>query len=430
MNLRTTSHPARRRRISRTVVSAALLTTLLLVGTACASDDDATTTNSDSSIVPSTAGPVSTASPTTATPTTDETATPDKTTTPAPTTVPAQNDEHQAELAGILASHLGAGEFVGARIALSDADGNITETTAGTTTSDPASAPVDLDTAWNIGSVTKTFVAVVALQLADEGRIDLDAGIDTYLPDLADAATITPRQLLAHTSGLNEYLDKPEVQGDSARVWTTPELIAVAEAGGRLGEPGSSYHYSNTNFIILGEIIERLAGTTWDEQVRARIVEPLGLTNTELIAASPPVGYQLIDGALVETTSSTDPSVGGAAGALQSTGRDLLAFAAGLFGGELLGPDMLATMQTFAPGDASLSELGVTHSYGLGLERYEVAGISVVGHMGVGAAQSAFLGYDAVHGTTVAVTTNAAIGGPQAFMAIEALTAASDWQQS
>lgn len=425
MNFPTTSHPARPRRISRKVASAAVLTTLLLAGTGCASDDDATSTDSDSSTVPSTTGPAPTVPPTTATPTTDQT-----TTTPAPTTVPAQNEEHQAELAGILASHLGAGEFVGARIALSDADGNITETTVGTTTIDPASAPVDLDIAWNIGSVTKTFVAVVALQLADEGRIDLDAGIATYLPDLADAASITPRQLLAHTSGLNEYLDKPEVQGDSARVWTTPELIAVAEAGGRLGEPGTGHHYSNTNFIILGEIIEQLTGTTWDEQVRTRIVEPLGLTATDLITGQPPVGYQLIDGALVDATLSADSSVGGAAGALQSTGRDLLAFAAGLFGGDLLGPDTLAAMQSFAPGDDSLSEVGVTHSYGLGIERYEVSGISVVGHMGVGAAQSAFLGYDAVHGTTVAVMTNAAIGGPQAFMAVEALTAASTWQQS
>ena len=103
---------------------------------------------------------------------------------------------------GILDAHQAAGEFVGARIALLDADGAITEATAGTQIDRPASAPVDLDTVWNIGSLTKTMVAVVVLQLADEGRLDLDAGIAQYMPDLEGADQITPRQLLQHTSGL------------------------------------------------------------------------------------------------------------------------------------------------------------------------------------------------------------------------------------
>ena len=112
-------------------------------------------------------------------------------------------------LHNILELHRVAGEFVGATIALRDADGTVTEAVAGTPTVDPASGPVDPDVPWNIGSATKSFVAVVVLQLADEGRLDLDDGIDGYLPDLADAARITPRELLQHTSGLGEYLDQP-----------------------------------------------------------------------------------------------------------------------------------------------------------------------------------------------------------------------------
>ncbi len=76
-------------------------------------------------------------------------------------------------------------------------------------TLDPASGPVDLDTPWNVGSITKTFVATVVLQLADEGRIDLDAGIQRYFPTLKDADRITPRELLQHTSGLHEFNDQP-----------------------------------------------------------------------------------------------------------------------------------------------------------------------------------------------------------------------------
>ncbi len=163
-------------------------------------------------------------------------------------------------MAGILESHHAAGEFVGGRIAFRDRDGTITEVAAGTQTVDPTSAPVDLDVPWNIGSATKTFVAVVVLQLADEGAIDLDDGIDGFFPDLADAERITPRQLLQHTSGLNDYKDLPAVVADAQREWTTSELIAVAEAAGRVGEPGGPYHYSNTNYVVLGEIIEQVTG--------------------------------------------------------------------------------------------------------------------------------------------------------------------------
>src|SRR5262245_37644512 len=174
---------------------------------------------------------------------------------------------HRGQLTNILELHHAAGDFVGARIALLEPDGTVVEATAGTTSVDPASGPVDLTVPWNIGSATKTFVAVVVLQLADEGRIDLDAGIDRYLPDLPDADRITPRQLLQHTSGLGEYLDAPAVRSDLQREWTPDELIAVAEAAGRVGEPGGPHHYANTNYIVLGEIIEQVTGNSWDEEV-------------------------------------------------------------------------------------------------------------------------------------------------------------------
>ena len=135
---------------------------------------------------------------------------------------------------------------------------------------DADSPPVDLDVPWNIGSATKTMVAVVVLQLADEGTIDLDAGIARYMPDLADADRITPRQLLQHTSGLNDYHDQPAVLSDMQRPWTPAELIAVAEAAGRVGEPGGPFHYSNTNYMVLGEIIEQVTGNSWSDEVQAR----------------------------------------------------------------------------------------------------------------------------------------------------------------
>lgn len=176
------------------------------------------------------------------------------TTAAAATSTPSSSSEADATrrdlLREILASHLAAGEFVGARIAVAEGNGTITEVAAGTQTVDPASAPVDPDVPWNVGSVTKTVLAVVVLQLAQEGLIDLDAGIDEYLPALRDAARITPRQLLQHTSGLGEYIDQPAVVSDPERTWTPAELIAIAEATGRYGEPGGDYHYSDRKSVV------------------------------------------------------------------------------------------------------------------------------------------------------------------------------------
>jgi D-alanyl-D-alanine carboxypeptidase len=333
----------------------------------------------------------------------------------------------RALLDGILEAHHAAGEFVGARIALLDDDGTITEVTAGAASVDPTSGPVDPDVPWNVGSVTKTFVAVVVMQLAEEGRIDLDAGIQGFLPDLAGADRITPRMLLQHTSGLGEYLDQPAVRSDLQREWTPSELIAVAEAAGRVGEPGGAHRYSNTNYVVLGEIIEKVTGHSWADEVRTRIVEPLGLTSTGLTSTGPigapwSTGYRVVDGAFVDATRSADPSVGGAAGGLQSTGRDLLKFAVALAAGTLLSPESRTAMQAFVPGD-DYSQFGIDHGYGLGIERYADATIAIIGHMGTGEDQSAFVGYDADHHTAAAVMTNTAIAGPQAIMAFETLSA-------
>jgi D-alanyl-D-alanine carboxypeptidase len=261
------------------------------------------------------------------------------------------------------------------------------------------------------------------LQLADEGRIDLDAGIDHYLPDLPGADRITTRQLLNHTSGLGEYGDQPAVVNDPLRHWTTGELIAIADTAGRVGEPGGPHHYTNTNYIVLGDIIEKVTGSSWADEVHTRITEPLDMTHTSLITDEKAPGFNMIDGSFVDVTDTFDPSVGGAAGAMQSTSRDLLAFATALANGALVSPESQAAMQTFLPAE-DLSQFGIDHGYGLGLERYAMDGMTVIGHMGTGETGSSYVGYDAERGTAIAVTTNTAIAGPAAIIAVEALTSA------
>jgi D-alanyl-D-alanine carboxypeptidase len=400
----------------RRVAVTATIAGLLIGATACSSSEDG-------------AAPATTASPTTqaTTPTTTTTpTTPSSTTTPVATSAPptsVPSDARRAMLTGILTSHHDAGEFVGARIALLDRDGTITEVGAGTATVDPASPPVDLNTPWGIGSDTKTFVAVVVLQLADEGRIDLDAGISAFLPDLPGADRITPRLLLQHRSGLNEYLNDPAVQSDAQRAWTPAELIAVAESAGRVGEPGGAHHYANTNYIVLGQIIEQVTGNSVADEVRTRIVEPLGLSHTSFINGDEAPGYTVVDGSFVVPTP-WHASLGGAAGAMESTDRDLLQFVKALMDGTLLSSKSQTAMRAFGPGE-DLSQFGIVHLYGLGLEEYSTDNVTVIGHMGSGHAHSAFIGYDPANGNAVAVTMNVETPGPQAFMAIEALTAAA-----
>jgi D-alanyl-D-alanine carboxypeptidase len=423
----TSTSKTRIHRLGRAAVALAAAGLIITAG-ACSSDDDdaspASAVPATTAVPPTTAAPTTTvAATTTAPPATTEaprTTVAPSTTAAGPTTT-QPNPARQALLAGVLESHHAAGEFVGARIAVLDADGSITEATVGTQTTDAGSPPVDLDVPWNIGSATKMMVAVVVLQLADEGKIDLDAGIAPYMPDLADADRITPRQLLQHTSGLNNYDEQPAVLSEMQRPWTRAELIAVSEAAGRLGEPGGPFHYSNTNYMVLAEIIEQATGNSWSDEVQERIARPLGMTHTSLLEHMTSPGFAVVDGGFVDATTMQDPSLGGPAGGLQSTGRDMLRFGEALFDGTLLSPESQKAMQAFVPGE-DYSAYGLTHGYGLGLERYVSEAGAALGHLGTGL-HTSFLGYDAGTDTLVVVTSNTINSESTAIMALETLAA-------
>jgi D-alanyl-D-alanine carboxypeptidase len=321
----------------------------------------------------------------------------------------------------ILERHRARHEFPGAVLTLRDPSGAAFTVTAGV--ADPAKGtPIDTSTPWIIGSTTKTFVAVVVLQLAQERKIDLDATVEPFLPDLPAASRITTRQLLQHTSGVNEYLDSKTVLDDARREWSASELIAVAVAKGPVAEPGARFHYANTNYLLLGEIIEKVASRPWYAEVRSRIIEPLGLGHTgysgEPSAPRLGAGYVIQNGRFVEATNRWHPSIGGAAGGMYSTTADLMAFTLALFEGNLLDAKHTAEMRTFVPGE----DYGyVRHAYGLGLEKYTVNNLTVLGHMGTGSVHSAFIGYDPTSRAAVAVQINAENPGPTAIMGAEAI---------
>ncbi|MFI5743994.1 serine hydrolase domain-containing protein [Streptomyces anulatus] len=235
-------------------------------------------------------------------------------------------------------------------------------------------AKVPRDGQVRIGSNTKAFTAVVVLQLVGEGKIDLDAFVDTYLPGLVrgegiDGSRITVRQLLQHTSGLPEYgvhLDDDEIRN---RYFEPRELLDLALEHPADAEPGETWGYSNTNYVLAGLIVQKVTGRPLAEEMDRRIIKRIGLRHTyfpapgEMTVRSPhPRGYHRSpeDGPLRDFTEM-DPSAGWAAGQLISTNSDLNRFFTALLAGRLLPAAQLAEMRTTVPvGTSGLR-------YGLGL---------------------------------------------------------------
>jgi D-alanyl-D-alanine carboxypeptidase len=214
---------------------------------------------------------------------------------------------------------------------------------------------------FRVGSVTKTFVATVILQLAGEGKLSLEDSVERWLPgEVPNGATITVRQLLTMTSGIFDYLDDGddtvltrEIADPTVR-WTPRELVAIATAHAPRFAPGSSWSYSNTGYILLGQIAEQAAQRPIADSLRERIFVPAGLHATSLesgprIAGRHAHGYDSLRGKTVRDLSNLDQTWAWTAGAIVSNADDLARFYRALLQGRLLRPDLLATMQTTVP---------------------------------------------------------------------------------
>ena len=153
-------------------------------------------------------------------------------------------------------------------------------------TSDAAGrVPIDRETRFSVGSASKMLTAVAIGRLVDRGAIDLNAAIGRYLPGLRpEFSSITVAQLLNHTSGLGDYLDlKNKTTIDAAR--TATDLLPLALASAPAFPPGSKRAYSNSGFVVLGAIIEKVSGMSYAQFVQKEILTPLGMNHTQFIAA-------------------------------------------------------------------------------------------------------------------------------------------------
>ncbi|MGW4851689.1 serine hydrolase domain-containing protein [Streptomyces sp. NPDC004288] len=253
-------------------------------------------------------------------------------------------------------------------------------------------APMDINARFRVGSVSKTFSSVVLLQLVEEGRLELDAPVNRYLPGLLPDDRITVRHLLTHRSGLADYTDAmfndtvPGFEAVRNRVFSYRELVDLSLREPRTTEPGVSYKYSNANFVVVGMLIEKLTGRPVADAYQRRIFTPLKLTSTSYVHPDARIaglrvrGYLHPDAAGDPLVDSTEQTVSWAqsAGAVISSPADLNTFTSALMRGRLLSPAMLEAMTTVTPTDATN-----TRFYGLGLRRYDLScGTRVYGHTG------------------------------------------------
>ena len=337
-------------------------------------------------------------------------------------TVQAVADTADAEriVREVLRTHIEAGELLGASVVLDNRGEDLIAVSVGRSIPGDPGKPFDPDQSLNIGSVTKVFVAVVVLQLSASGHLDLDASVEAWLPDLPDAGRVSIRNLLQHTSGLNEYLESPEVQGDAARAWSHQELVDAALRLGPVGEPGEAFAYANTGYVLLGRIIESVTGRPWYAEVRSRILDPLGMEGTgypeDPMSPAMGPGYRPKGAEFVDATDVWHISLGGAAGGLVSTAADLMTFTKAMRDGRLLDADSSADMRSFIDAERHGH---IERSYGLGWERYVANELTLEGHLGSGSSNCAFVGLDPETGTAVTVVINVLQPGLPALIAAE-----------
>lgn len=238
-----------------------------------------------------------------------------------------------------------------------------------------------------VGSNVKTMVAVVVLQLVGEGAVSVDAPVETYLPGVVparagDARRITVRHLLQHTSGLHNYsLDMPaEDNFQPFKHYTRKQLLDMGFAKKSDFRPGTGWSYSNTGYVLLGMVIEKVTGQRWQDEVTRRVFDRVGMPDSYFprayeygIRTPHARGYMQLpagDGTMrTADVTEFDPSQSDANGTGISTLDDLNRFYTALLGGRLLPAGQLARMQEVVPVPHPLLRI----AYGLGLGRYTLS---------------------------------------------------------
>jgi CubicO group peptidase (beta-lactamase class C family) len=244
------------------------------------------------------------------------------------------------------------------------------------------------DTRYNLGSINKMFTAVAILRLVESGRLSLQDPVEKHLPGVLDpevARKVRIEHLLTHTSGLADFLFTPEMMPLNRANFRGVADYLPHLANDRLAfEPGSRWGYSNTGFLVLGAILERVTGEEYHTHVRRTIFQPLGMPNTDSYPRDAVVeglasNYELAGspaGRGWRNVTFDVPIRGTPAGGGYSTARDLYTFMRALLGNQLLSPQMTETMLSPKPALGS-------PAYGYGIQLLSPSG-NIIGHTGGG----------------------------------------------
>ncbi|MGW0806680.1 serine hydrolase domain-containing protein [Nonomuraea sp. NPDC002799] len=281
--------------------------------------------------------------------------------------VTPQTGQDRPELQQVIEEIVGLG-FVGVTLRVHDERGEWVGSAGVRKLGESAKPPIDGHV--RIGSVTKTFTATLVLQLVAEGKVELDAPVDDYLPEFGLDRRITVRMLLQHTSGVFNftgefYEDGTVVPGitwsgrewveDRFKVYRPEELVRLALSKPARFEPGTDWSYANTNYVLARLLIEKVTGRSVAEEMQRRILGPLGLsgtmvptTQTEIPEPYIHAYYRYEEDGQEKTVdvSSQNPSWISSGGDMISTTQDLHTFISALVGGKLLPAPLLADMCT------------------------------------------------------------------------------------
>jgi len=260
-------------------------------------------------------------------------------------------------------------------------DGESVTMTAGVSDLETGTA-MEAGATFRIASMTKPYTATVVLQLVDEGILGLDDTVEQWLPGIvANSDEITIRELLHHTSGVGEYFDDPAVlqpylEGDFEHVWTPEQLVEIGDAVGAASAPGTEWSYSNTNYAIVGLVVEAATGHSLSEEMQTRIFDKLGLEHTTFaesttLDANMAHGYLLGGDAPLDVTGVYPFPWG--AGNIVSDAADATTFSSALLAGDLLSKGTMVEMLPTSDDDSM---------YGLGLMAWKLPCGIAYGHDG------------------------------------------------
>jgi D-alanyl-D-alanine carboxypeptidase len=240
--------------------------------------------------------------------------------------------------------------------------------------SDQDGVPADEQSIYRIGSITKSYTAVMLLRLAEQGELSLDDSLSEWYPDMPNAGRITLRQMLNHSSGLTNFTNLPEYMEYHTSQMSREEMLEILREAGADFDPGEGQSYSNTAFVLLGYIIEDVTGMSYEQALREMITEPAGFTRTRFGShidreAGEVESFVRRDGSW-EPSSETNMMIPHGAGAIAATAGETARFYKKLFSGKLISEESLAEMTDFSG------------PFGLGLIRFPFHDKTAIGHNG------------------------------------------------